>query len=156
MIEKASIEEVENILFVINTSNRKAYQSVFLKEHFKDPVLSLQELHALFERMQFFVYRSEDVIVGVAALSVEGVDMGQIHWVYILPEYQRRGIGTALVRHLEQRAMEKGLCRVKLHTLGIALWAITFYEKLGYGITGKIDKPWGFDVVMEKRLENPR
>lgn len=156
MIEKASIKEAENILFVINTSNRETYHSIFPREHFKEPVLSLQDLHGLLDRMHFFVYRSEDTIVGVAALSVESVDTGQIHWVYILPEYQRRGIGTALMRHLEQKAMEKGLRQLKLHTAGIALWAITFYQKLGYGVTGKVDRPWGFDVVMMKDLKKPK
>lgn len=152
MIEKARADDVQDILFVINTSNREAYKSIFPKEHFKEPVLSFEELLEDFGRMTFYVYRSEDKIVGVAALSVESEEKGQLHWVYILPEYQRKGIGTALVRHVEGESREKGLRNLKLLTTGRAKWAIEFYKKLGYRLIEKIERPWGFDVVMERNV----
>jgi len=152
MIEKACSDDLEDILEVINTSNREVFKCIIPKDYFQDPVLSRQELLKLFERMAFYVYRSEQRIVGVAALSVKNAGEGQIHWVYILPKHQRQGIGKALVTHLEKEAGEKHLHRLKLHTAGTALWAINFYEKLGYHLTGKIDRAWGFDVVMEKKL----
>jgi GNAT superfamily N-acetyltransferase len=152
MIEKACSDDVEDVLNVINTSNREAFQCIIPKEHYQDPVLSSEELLKLFERMRFYVYRSGDKIVGVAALSVKSTGEGQIHWVYILPRQQRKGIGKALVRYLEQEAQKKGLKRLELHTVGMALWAINFYQKLGYHLIGKVDRDWGFDVVMEKEL----
>jgi GNAT superfamily N-acetyltransferase len=153
MIEKACPDDVEDILRVINTSNREAFQCIIPKEHFQDPVLSVEELLRLFERMTFYVYRSGGKIVGVAALSMRSANEARIHWVYILPKHQRKGIGKALVRYLEREAGEKGLKRLELHTVGMALWAVSFYEKLGYHLTGKIDRAWGFDVIMEKELK---
>lgn len=77
MIEEACLSDAEEILLVINTSNREAYKKVIPKEYFRKPVLSLTELLRDFERMPFYVYKSKGRIVGVAALEVEGgVDMG--------------------------------------------------------------------------------
>jgi ribosomal protein S18 acetylase RimI-like enzyme len=152
MIQRASVEDVEAILNVINTSNREAFQCIIPREYFRDPVLSAEKLLGIFETMTFYVYRSEGEIVGVAALSVKSPGEGQIHWVYILPRHQRKGIGKALVKYLEQEAQERGLKRLKLHTVGTAIWAISFYRKLGYHLIGKVDRDWGFDVVMEREL----
>ena len=153
MIEKACSDDVEEILSVINTGNREAYRSIIPKEHFREPVLSLEKLLEDFERMTFYVYRSEGGIFGVAALQIESEETGRIHWVYILPEYQRRGIGTALVTHLERKGREIGLRKLRLTTVEKARWAVNFYEKLGYDLADKIERPWGFDVFMEKELE---
>ena len=152
MIEKADSGNAEEILAVINISNREAYKSIIPKDHFKEPVLSLEELLEDFERMTFFAYRSGGRIVGVAALRVESEGTGRIRYVYILPEYQNRGIGTNLLTHLEQRAKEAGLRRLRSLTVGKANWAIHFYKKLGFGLAEKIERPWDFDVFLEKEL----
>lgn len=152
MIEEANPTDAEEILLVINTSNREAYKGVIPQEHFREPVLSLAKLLRDFERMTFYAYRSKGRIAGVAALEVEGAERGRIHWVYILPEYQRRGIGTALVGYVEQKAREVGLKRLRLLTVGRAAWAISFYKKLGYALSNKVERPWGFDVFLEKEL----
>ena len=150
MIEKARIEDAEAILSVINISNREAYREVIPKEHFREPVLSLDELLRDFRRMTFYVYRSEGKIVGVAALRIEDEHTGRIHLVYILPEHQRTGIGTALVRYLEEKAREIGLRRLRLLTIKKAYWAVNFYKELGYSLAEEIERPWGLDVFMEK------
>ncbi len=152
MIEKACLDNAEDILLVINRSNREAYKNTIPKEHFREPVLSQQELLRDFERMTFYVYRSKSKIVGVAALQIESKETGRIHWVYILPEHQRKGIGTVLVTHLERKAKEIGLRRLRLLTIEKANWAINFYEKLGYNLADEIERPWGFDVFMGKEL----
>ena len=152
MIEKANPEYAEEILAVINISNREVYKSIIPKEHFKEPILSFDELLEDFERMTFYAYRSGGRILGVAALLVEGEDTGRIRYVYVLPGYQNRGIGTALLTHLEQRAKEAGLGRLRALTIGKASQAVKFYQKLGYGLADKIERPWGFDVFLEKEL----
>lgn len=155
MIEKAYPDNAKEILSVINTSNREAYKAIIPKKHFREPVLSLKQLLEDFQRITFYAYKSEGKIVGVAGLQIESEKTGRIHWVYLLPEHQRKGIGTAMVTYLERKAKEKGLKRLRLLTVGKASWAINFYKKLGYQITDKIERPWGYDVFMEKELEAP-
>ncbi|MFQ6089666.1 MAG: GNAT family N-acetyltransferase [Candidatus Methanofastidiosia archaeon] len=152
MIEKAYSDNAEEILLVINTSNREAYKNIIPKEHFRKPFLSLEKLLEDFERMMFYIYRSKGRIVGVAALQIESEKTGRIHWVYILPEHQRMGMGTVLVTYLELRAREIGLRKLRLLTVENAKWAISFYKKLGYNLAERIERPWGFDVFREKDL----
>jgi len=152
MIKRASFQDAEQILHVINRSNRQAYRGIIPKEYFREPVLSMEKLLMDFKRKTFYVFEHVGEVVGVSALQVEDERMGSIHWVYVLPEHQRKGIGTALVRHLENKAKEIGLKRLWLLTVGKAYWAVDFYKKLGYTLFDRIERPWGFDVLMEKKL----
>ena len=54
--------------------------------------------------------------------------------------------------YVEQKAREIGLKRLRLLTVGQADWAVSFYKKLGYALSNKIERPWGFDVLLEKEL----
>ena len=152
MIEKALSDDAEEILYLINTSNREAYKDIIPKEHFKVPILTLEELLEIFQRMTFYVHKSAGMIIGVAALQIESEKTGRLHWVYVLPEYQRRGIGTTLITHLEKKAREIGLKKMRLRTIEKAEQAVNFYKKLGYHLAYKIEEPWGFMVSMEKDL----
>lgn len=152
MIEKTSSVDAEEILSLINTTNREAYKNVIPKEHFKVPILTLDELLEILDRMPFYVYKSEGKIVGVAALQVESEETGKLKWVYVLPEHQRKGMGTALITHLEQKARAKGLKKMRLRTIEKADQAVNFYKKLEYRLTDKIEVAWVFTVSMEKDL----
>lgn len=152
MMEKASSKDTIEILALINKSNREAFRKIIPKDYFREPVLSLEELLGDFRKMNFYVYKYEGKIVGVAALHVESKDVGKISWVYILPEFQRRGMGTALIKYLECEARKIGLKKLWLRTVGKARWAVSFYEKLGYEIKGKTETPWGYNVTMEKSV----
>lgn len=153
MIKRASLRDAEQILHVINRSNSKAYRSIIAEEHFREPILSMEDLREDFEKMTFYVYEQGGEVLGVSALQVEDERTGIVNWVYVLPEHQRRGVGTALVRHLESEAREIGLKRLWLLTVEGAYWATAFYRRLGYEPAGRIERPWGFDVLMEKELD---
>jgi N-acetylglutamate synthase-like GNAT family acetyltransferase len=152
MIEQAHPDDVPAILALINASNRAAFRDIIPQSHFIEPFLSLEQLLDDFQRMTFYVYRSKGSIVGVATLYVENPDAGKIRWVYVLPGHQRRGIGTALVTHIERQARELGLNRLWLVTVEKATWAVSLYQKLGYSLRERIERPWGFNVRMEKEI----
>ncbi len=155
-IEKTSPESAKEILRVINTSNREAYRDIIPTPHFREPVLSLDELLVDLQRMTFYAYKSQGRIIGVAALHVEGEATGRIRWVYVLPRHQRKGIGTALISHLEAKGRKMGLKRLRLLTVAKAEWAVSFYTRLGYTLCDRIERPWGFDIFMEKELQTPQ
>jgi N-acetylglutamate synthase-like GNAT family acetyltransferase len=152
MVDEARTDRAQDILGVINTSNRAAYRGIIPQEHFREPVLTEEELLEDWERMTFYVWESEGKIVGVAALQVVGEGVGRVRYVYILPGYQRQGIGTALVTRVEAKAKEMGLRKLRVLTVEKASWAVAFYEKLGYRLAEKVETPWGFDVFLEKEL----
>jgi GNAT superfamily N-acetyltransferase len=153
VIEEASSKDAEEMLVVINASNRQAYRSIIPRPHFRDPVLSLRELVQDLERMTFYIHRYQGRILGVIALHVESAETGRARLVYVLPGHQRQGIGTALLAHLEHKARESGLSRLRLLAVEDARWAIDFYTKMGYVKATRIERPWGFDCFMEKELQ---
>ncbi len=152
LIEKAKPDDVQEILPVINKANREAFAGIIPKEYFREPIITREQFDECSQRMTFYVHRYEGVVVAVAALGAEDQDCGRIRWVYVLPEYQRQGIGTALVLHLEREASGMGLSRSRLVTDNGATWAVAFYEHLGYTLIRRVPNPWGFDVWMEKPL----
>ena len=152
IVDEVSTDRTQDILRVINTSNRAAYEGIIPQEHFRDPVLTEEELLDDWERMTFYAWKSEAEIVGVAALQLLGEGIGRVRYVYILPGYQRQGIGSALVTRVETKARERSLGKLRVLTVGKASWAVSFYEKLGYRLAERIEGTWGFDVFLEKDL----
>jgi len=154
MIREASVDDVDEIVHVINESNYHAYRSIIPDEYFKHPVVSRDEILEDMRRMRFYVYEVEGRIVGVAALQPKlDEKVGIIRWVYVHPEHQRRGIGTALIKHIENIALSLNLEKLRLVTHEKAHWAIRFYEKLGYRAVSYIQRIAWKDILMEKTLK---
>jgi putative acetyltransferase len=65
-------------------------------------------------------------IVGVAAFVAANAELRAC---YVAPEASRRGVGSALVRKLEQVAHEQGLAFLELDS---SVTAAPFYDTLGY------------------------
>jgi N-acetylglutamate synthase-like GNAT family acetyltransferase len=150
-IRRADVKDLEAILFVINKSNSEVYRSIIPREYFKEPVLSIDELIEDFRKMTFYAYKVEGNTIGVAALKVVGDEVGQIRWVYILPESQRKGVGTSMIKHIENEAKKMRLKKLIVPDVHEkAYWARDFYTKLGYTAVGRTPRPWGNDVIYEK------
>lgn len=151
MIRKARYDDTEEIFFVINTSRQKAYEGVVPPKKFRDSVLSIEELLTDFNKMTFYCYETKKKITGVIALKIEN-EIGWVRWLYILPEHQRKGIGTALLLHIEEKAQEKSLTTVRLHALRKVNWIIQFYKTRGYTPLDEVEGPYGLDLLMEKKI----
>jgi ribosomal protein S18 acetylase RimI-like enzyme len=66
-------------------------------------------------------------VVGFGAVDL--ASMEQLKWLYVLPEIQGQGIGSALLEHLESIARNAGLQSMRLHS---ATNAASFYRRHGY------------------------
>ncbi len=139
----AKREDLEELLAVINTTNKSFYKGIIPPERFKDPYMSYEEAEEEFQRKDFYVYELEGQIVGVAAFEVSKVpqahlkqphfnEVGVVTRMYVLPGFQRRGIGSALISEIEGRARKQGIREILIWTDPKASWAISFYKKLGY------------------------
>jgi len=51
--------------------------------------------------------------------------------LFVLPDYRRRGIGTALLTYLAQKAIADGFGRLEWSVLDWNIPAISFYQRLG-------------------------
>jgi GNAT superfamily N-acetyltransferase len=78
---------------------------------------------------------ADDRVVGYARLILEeGGETAQVRQVAVEPAWERRGIGSALVRDLVDEARDRGM---RLVWLNARVTALPFYERLGFKATGE-------------------
>ena len=94
---------------------------------------------------QKLAVQRELFLVAVLDGSVVGTVMGGYDghrgWVYSLavdPRARRQGIGTALMKHLEQKLAARGCPKVNLQVLASNAGTVEFYRKLGYAVEERI------------------
>lgn len=97
-----------------------------------------------FSSQEFQVIQLSDMDIGVLAV-VRLPDCVKVNQIFIAPEYQSRGIGTACMGSIIEDAADSGL-PVRLQVLKANGQAVRFYERLGFSSTGENDT----HVFMEK------
>jgi GNAT superfamily N-acetyltransferase len=93
-------------------------------------------------RSQFetpFVAEHDGEIVGMACLRLlpalcDAIPYAELTELCVDPMHQRRGIGSALVRRIEDEARAGGAAELVLITAWRNTRAHTFYHALGYGL----------------------
>jgi predicted N-acetyltransferase YhbS len=80
-------------------------------------------------------------------------DWAQLAEIDVLPEWGRRGIGTALVRVGVDWARRRGLRRVVLSTMRDVPWNAPFYRRLGFEVVPPEELP---PVLRRLRAEEAR
>jgi len=151
-VRRANESDIDQIVNVINTTNKALYKGVIPSENFRDPFITRRQLADDFRTWHFFVYENEQRIIGTVALEESNSKTGTVYRLYVLPQFQRRGVASALMRKVEHKAKELGLKRLRLRVMVKAHWAISFYRKMGYSKVGEIDYQWGRDHVLQKNL----
>jgi len=92
--------------------------------------MAREELEREMKRMTFFGWEVNGELVGV--IGFEPIkDVTLVRHAYVLPRWQRQGIGSKLLGYL------KGLVitpRLLVGTWADARWAIAFYQKHGFSL----------------------
>jgi GNAT superfamily N-acetyltransferase len=98
-----------------------------------------------------FVAVENGTILGIAML-----DGNRIKRVFTHTQMQRRGIGRALMSHVEALAEER---RIPELIVDSSITAVGFYSKCGYEVIRKVNKPFrGIENIifeMSKNLNTP-
>ncbi len=135
MIHQCQPGDIDKIYFIINEA-AKAYEDVIPTDRYHQPYMPREELEREMKRMTFFGWEVNGELVGV--MGFEPVkDVILIRHAYVLPQWQKHGIGSKLLSHL------KGLVttsRLLVGTWADARWAIDFYERRGFNLLPDKDK----------------
>ncbi len=101
------------------------------------PPLSAAEVREFVARRgnATFIARCDGVDAGTVSCAREG-RVAQLFRLGVLVAFRRRGIGTRLVREVEQASREDGAAVVYLQTYR-ELGLIEYYEQLGYRVDGE-------------------
>ena len=119
--------ERPRILEIVNCA-AEAYQDVIPPDRWQEPYLPPEALdQELSAGVRFWGYESNGSLVGVMGIQrVRDVDL--IRHAYVLPASQGRGVGAALLEHVQRLARQ----RMLVGTWAAAEWAIRFYRRHGF------------------------
>ncbi|SRR6266487_418505 len=98
---------------------------------------ALRELSKADERQEYIYVAKNDAsdLIGVAMggpeRSKHALYTGEIYFLYLLPAYHRRGIGTQLTISVVERLVEHGMDSLLIRVLKANAPARRFYEALG-------------------------
>lgn len=129
MIRMCQPGDRDRIYFIINEA-AKAYEGVIPADCYHQPYMTMGELEQEMKRITFFGWEVNKKLVGIMGFQPIK-DVTLIRHAYVLPQWQKQGIGSRLVGHL------KGLVttsRLLVGTWADVPWAITFYQKHGFNL----------------------
>jgi ribosomal protein S18 acetylase RimI-like enzyme len=90
-----------------------------------------------FASQDFQVIQVSGIDVGILAI-VRETDGVKVNQMFILPEYQRRGIGAACMMRIIEDTAVSGL-PVRLQVLKVNKRALAFFQGLGFSSIGESD-----------------
>ena len=134
MIRKCTEDDLPALYAIINDA-AQAYKGAIPEDRWHEPYMPMQELRQeIRDGIQFWGYESEGKLIGVMGIQDKG-DVNLIRHAYVKTSRRGRGIGSRLLRHLEQMTGKP----ILIGTWAAATWAIRFYEKKGYRILSRTD-----------------
>jgi ribosomal protein S18 acetylase RimI-like enzyme len=85
----------------------------------------------------FLVALEGSKLVGTAMGGYDG-HRGWVYYLAVCPEHRRRGIGRALMQHLELKLTRMGCPKLNLQVRAANSQAQSFYQHLGYRVEDRI------------------
>jgi len=129
MIRICQLGDIDRIHFIINEA-AKAYKEVIPADCYHQPYIPKDELEQEMKWMTFFGQEVNRELVGIMGFQPIK-DVTLIRHAYVLPQWQKQGIGSRLLNHLEGLVTTS---RLLVGTWADAHWAIAFYQKHGFGL----------------------
>jgi len=130
MIRPCTEADLTRILHVINDA-ATAYRGVIPDDCYHEPYMPLEKLQAESQEMTFFGWEESGELVGIMGYQPIGQPpaVTLVRHAYVLPDCQRRGVGSALLRYL---VVLTETPRLLVGTWAAASWAIVFYQRHGF------------------------
>jgi len=145
MIYQCQPKDTDRIYFIVNEAAR-AYEGIIPVDCYHQPYMPREELEREMRRMTFFGWEINGELIGVMGFEpIKNVTL--IRHAYVLPRWQRQGIGSKLLNYLRGLVITP---RLLVGTWEDAHWAIDFYEKHGFRLLP--DK----DELLETYWDIPR
>jgi ribosomal protein S18 acetylase RimI-like enzyme len=85
----------------------------------------------------FLVALLEDDLIGTVMAGFDG-HRGWVYYLGVDPDYQRQGIGTALMKNVESKLLGMGCPKLNLQIRIDNAEVQTFYESLGYSTEDRL------------------
>ena len=129
MIRSCQASDAGSIYFIINRA-AEAYEGIIPADCYHQPYMPVEELEQAMKQMTFFGWEVNGEFVGVMGFQPIK-DVTLIRHAYVLPQWQRQGIGNKLLNHLRSLVTTS---RLLVGTWADAHRAIAFYKKHGFSL----------------------
>lgn len=152
LIRQCRDSDLNAICKVINDGAR-AYKEILSENMWKEPYMLLAELQREVDSgIRFWGYEEDGDLVGV--MGIQPIqDITLIRHAYVRTANQNQGIGGKLLESLRQQTARP----ILVGTWASAVWAISFYEKLGFRLISQDEKDqllrkyWS---ISERQIQN--
>ena len=135
MIRKCTESDFNSIFEIINDA-AQAYRGVIPEDRWNEPYMSLEELRAeIKDGIVFWGMERDGQLLGVMGIQDKG-EVTLIRHAYVRSRAQKEGIGTKLLKHLQDMTDKP----ILIGTWAAAFGAILFYEKNGYSQVSEQEK----------------
>ena len=145
-------EKVSSLIIqTLKTTNSKDYS-----EEAIDTLKKQMQPSDILERAawtHFYVVEEIDTIIGCGAIGPywgSETESG-LFTIFVMPEYQGKGIGRKIIETLEQDEYFLRAKRVEVHA---SITAVNFYRKLGYDYKNGVDRPDEEQIYRLEKFKN--
>ena len=135
MIRECQLGDLDRIYFIINEA-AKAYEAVIPDDCYHQPYMPKDELEQEMKQMTFFGWEVNGELVGIMGFQLIN-DVTLIRHTYVLPQWQKQGIGSKLLGHLKDLVTT---FRLLVGTWADNYRAIAFYQKHGFSLLSDKNK----------------
>ncbi|MHB1205923.1 MAG: GNAT family N-acetyltransferase [Rhodospirillaceae bacterium] len=122
-------EDTDAALAIINQA-AEAYRGVIPADRWHEPYMQAAEMkNETAAGVVFHVAEEEGRLCGVMGIQDKG-EVALVRHAYVDPAHQKKGVGTALLRHVTH-LLDKPIL---IGTWADAAWAIDFYRRNGFTV----------------------
>ena len=150
-IRKSDASDFSSIFAVVNEA-AQAYRGVIPADRWHEPYMPEDELASeIANGVEFWVAEEDDRLIGVMGMQDKGA-VTLVRHAYVVSSTQRKGVGTQLLRHVEQLVDKP----ILIGTWADASWAIGFYERNGFTVVTEQEKERllrTFWTIPERQIE---
>jgi len=146
LIRRSREDDSPAILAIVNAA-AQAYRGVIPGDRWREPYMPAAELaHEIADGVEFWVAEEDGHLLGVMGLQDRG-EVALIRHAYVAPKAQRKGVGTRLLRCVQDLTRK----RILVGTWAAASWAIEFYQRNGFTLVSNAQK----DDLLQKYWSIP-
>jgi GNAT superfamily N-acetyltransferase len=122
----------------------EVYRNDYTREAFEDTVLTQETLHQRLAAMSVFIaITGAEETIGTIAYRLADGEAGHLRGMAVLPDWHGRGVAEQLLKVVERDLRRLGCSRLSLDTTPPLRRAVSFYEKSGFRLSGKVTAYFG-------------
>jgi N-acetylglutamate synthase-like GNAT family acetyltransferase len=135
VIRQSAHEDFDSMLMIINDAAR-AYRGVIPEDRWHEPYMPAEDLaKEIADGVVFWVAEQDGRVAAVMGMQDKG-DVALVRHAYVASAAQRGGVGTALLRHVQDLTDKP----ILIGTWAAASWAIEFYKRNGFTVVPSAEK----------------